>query len=78
MLVCNDYFRLSYPDENGEEREGDGGSCRVWSLLQRQFFRWGVTPLIGQEAKSNKPEESPKSCEGMMGNYVSKCLDTKK
>lgn len=52
----------AYPSEDGEEREGDGGSGGVSALPQRVVLLVGCLPLIGQEAEANEPHEGPEGC----------------
>lgn len=51
----------SYPGEDGEEREGDGGAGGVGALVEGHLFRCGPRPLIGQEAEADKVKKSPET-----------------
>lgn len=51
----------SYPGDDGEEREGDGGAGGVGALVEWHLFRCGPRPLIGQEAEADKVKKSPET-----------------
>lgn len=58
MAERTDIHRYTDPGQDGEEAEGDGGSCSVGALGQRQLLRRGCLPLIGQKAEADKPQEA--------------------
>lgn len=52
----------TYPGEDGEEAEDDGGSGSVSAFFQRVVLRFRHLPLIGQKTEAHEPEERPESC----------------
>lgn len=53
-----DRCKHTHPGEDGKEAERDGGSGCVGALRQRQLFRRGRLPLIGQKTEADKPQET--------------------
>ena len=52
----------TYPGEDGEEAEKDGGSGGVGSFVQRVVLLFRNLPLIGQKTETNEPDQRPECC----------------
>lgn len=52
----------TYPGEDGEEREDNGGSGSICSFVQWVVFFFRYLPLIGKKTEPHKPDQTPESC----------------
>jgi len=54
----------THPGEDGEERECDGCSRCIPSLIHWVVLFFWSLPLVGQKAEANEPQECPKGWDG--------------
>lgn len=60
----------TYPGEDREEGEDDGGSGSVSSFIQRVVFLFRNLPLIGQKTEPHEPDQRPECCRDHRSHMV--------